>query len=155
MNIFGSDYINILRYLRQTQIRFFSLYLRLTFHYCSTIVFCSWSDPNLGSNLTTISSGKDKHLLTPTATLNNWARYCSYLTNDKRTSALNYLVNMPWHCECWAGRAWIRACLLSQPLLAKQVENIDADVMHAKSTVPLTAVSRPINYNLEKHSLAA
>lgn len=43
----------------------------------------------------------------------------------------------------------------SQPSLAKHVENIDAHVMHAKSTVPLTAVRRPISYNLEKHSLAA
>lgn len=50
--------------------------------------------------------------------------------------------------------------MLSQPPLAKQVKiykdkDIDADVMHAKSTVPLTAVSRQINHNFEKHSLAA
>lgn len=46
------------------------------------------------------------------------------------------------------------ACSVNLPL-QNRLKNIDADVMHAKSTAPLTAVSRPINYNLEKHSLAA
>lgn len=49
-------------------------------------VSCSWYNLNLDSNLTAISSGKDKHLLTPTVTVNNWVRYCSHLTNKKRPS---------------------------------------------------------------------
>lgn len=63
---------------------------------------------------------------------------------------------MPWDCSAEQSRPEPESACSVNLLLQNKLNNIDAGVKHAcKKKVPLTAVSRPINYNLEKHSLAA